>query len=53
MFMVIAVADNMGAAGTAAPLRAARRQRAWLIRVAGLAAGSLVIGLFIGFALPR
>lgn len=54
--MVITAADGVGGtAGTtpASPLPAARRQRAWLMRVAGLSAGSLVIGLLIGFALPR
>lgn len=33
--------------------RPARRQNIWLRRVAGLLLGSLLLGMLIGFALPR
>lgn len=56
--MVVAGVDERRG-GQAVPRRpaagrpVARRRNTWLVRVAELSAGSLVVGLVIGLLLPR
>ncbi|WP_018500070.1 hypothetical protein [Parafrankia discariae] len=51
--MVVAGVDERHGSRAVPRRPLARRRNTWLVRVAGLSAGSLAVGLVIGLLLPR